>query len=95
MKEGPISLLKHRLTGKPIKNNNKNTTHTHTHRYTHELSKFPGKSVAMTLLQLWMCRCVMEQKVQYCVNTFQAISAYFMLVFTFLLFPAEGALGLG
>lgn len=83
MKEGPTSLLKHRLTGKPIKK--KKSLSVYVHR----------QSVAMTLLQLWLRRCVTEWKVQYRVNTFQAISAYFMLVFTSLLFPAEGALGLG
>lgn len=53
------------------------------------------QSVAMALLQLQLCRCVTEWKMQYCVNTFQATSAFFKLVFTSFLFPAEGALGFG
>lgn len=82
MKEGPTSLLKRRLRGKPIKKK-KATLPVYVHR----------QSVAVTLLQLWLSRCVTDWKVQYRVNAFQAISAYFTLVFTSLLFPAEGALG--
>lgn len=84
MKEGPTALLKHRLRGKPIKKKKKKPTlPVYVHR----------QSVAMTLLQLWLSQCVTDWKVQYHINAFQAISAYFMLVFTSLLFPAEGALG--
>lgn len=81
MKEGPTSLLKHRLTGKSVKKKKKTVC-------------ICSQAVS-GLLQLQLCRCVTEQKVQYRVNTFQAISAYFVLVFTSLLFPAEGAPGLG
>lgn len=50
-------------------------------------------TVVVTLLQLQPRNCAMEWEVKYHVSNFQAISAYFILVLTSLLLPAEGASG--